>query len=375
MKALSNPFITTGYQGKAYFCDREEETSTLKSNLINGQSTTLVAIRRIGKTGLIRHVLAQLPKDHTGIYLDILPTENLKDLLNALVSSVFTAIPEQSKPGKKIIDLIKSLRPVISFDPLTGFPQLTVDVRPGEAERHIHSVLAYLEEHPQKIVIAIDEFQQILNYPEKNTDAWLRSIIQSLNNIRFIFSGSQQHLMTQLFADPSRPFYQSASFLRIGKIDAGQYVSFIGNHFQKAGMKADTGVIYDMLDWADHHTYYVQLLCNRVYASASEKVDDELWKEQAARLLQEQEIVFFKYRDLLTRQQWFLLKAIAYEGSVYYPTSKDFISKFDLGSPATVLRSLQALLQKEMIYSDYNTEGQMYYSVYDVLFRRWMQAK
>lgn len=375
MTKISNPFLTTGYQGEAYFCNREEETKTLLSSLINGQLTTLTAIRRIGKTGLIRHVLAQLPKNHMGIYLDILPTENLKDFLNALATSVFTGIPEKSKPGKKVIDFIKSLRPIISFDPLTGYPQFTINLRPSEAEIHIKSVLRYLEEYPQIVVIAIDEFQQILNYPEKNTDAFLRSIIQSLNNIRFIFSGSQQHLMTKLFADPSRPFYQSAGFLKIDKIQSDTYAAFIEHHFQKAGINVGMETIHAMLGWADHHTYYVQLLCNRVFASADKNVEDGLWKEQAARLLQEHEIIFFKYRDLLTKQQWFLLKAIAHEGSVYYPTSKDFISKFDLGSPATVLRSLQALLQKEMIYSDYNSEGKMFYSVYDVLFRRWMQTK
>ncbi len=375
MASISNPFITTGYQGSEYFCNREEETGVLKNNLINGQSSTLIAIRRIGKTGLIRHVLAQLPENNTGIYLDILPTENLKEFLNVLATAVFSTLPEQSKPGNRILDFIKSLRPVIAFDPLTGFPQLTVDTRPGEAERHIQSVLEYLEAYPQKVVIAIDEFQQILNYPEKNTDAFLRSIIQSLNNVRFIFSGSQQHLMTQLFADPSRPFYQSAGFLKIDKIKAEVYESFIRHHFEKAGMTIGQETVNAILQWADHHTYYVQLLCNRVYAAASGEVESELWKAQAARLLQEQEIVFFKYRDLLTKQQWLLLKAIAHEGTVYYPTSKVFIGKYDLGSPATVLRSLQALTDKEMIYSDYTKEGQLFYSVYDILFRRWMQSK
>jgi AAA+ ATPase superfamily predicted ATPase len=375
MASISNPFITTGYQGSEYFCNREEETGVLKNNLINGQSSTLIAIRRIGKTGLIRHVLAQLPENHTGIYLDILPTENLKEFLNVLATAVFSTLPEQSKSGNRILDFIKSLRPVIAFDPLTGFPQLTVDARPGEAERHIQSVLEYLEAYPQKVVIAIDEFQQILNYPEKNTDAFLRSIIQSLNNVRFIFSGSQQHLMTQLFADPSRPFYQSAGFLKIDKIKADVYESFIRHHFEKAGMTIGQETVNAMLHWADHHTYYVQLLCNRVYAAASGEVESELWKAQAARLLQEQEIVFFKYRDLLTKQQWMLLKAIAHEGIVFYPTSKVFIGKYDLGSPATVLRSLQALTDKEMIYSDYSKEGQLFYSVYDILFRRWMQSK
>jgi hypothetical protein len=179
--------------------------------------------------------------------------------------------------------------------------------------------------------------------------------------------------MTQLFSDPSRPFYQSTGFMKIDKIKTEVYTSFIQYHLQTGGTNIEKETIHDILKWADHHTYYVQLICNRVYASGNKEVSDGTWKELASRLLQEQEIIFFKYRDLLTKQQWYLLKAIAHEGDVYYPTSKDFIAKYGLGSPATVLRSLQSLLQKEMIYSDYNEDGKIFYKVYDVLFRRWMQ--
>lgn len=370
---VSNPFITTGYLGPEYFCDREEETKTLLDNLSNGRSTTLTSVRRIGKTGLIRHVLANLPEDQIGIYLDILPTENLNEFLNAFVSAIFNTIPEKSAPGRKILDFIKSLRPVITYDPLSGNPQVTFDVRPGETTRNIASVFQYLENFPLKVVVAIDEFQQILQYPEKNTDSWLRSIIQTLNNVRFIFAGSQQHLMNELFADPSRPFFQSTGFLKIVKINREQYSLFIRDHFIKAGKQISDEVINSVLDWTDVHTYYVQLLCNRVYAADTIVITQEIWKDQAARLLQEQEIVFFKYRDLLTKQQWLLLKSIAHEGEVYSPTSKDFIYKYNLGSPATVYRSLNALIEKEMIYSDYSPDGVMFFSVYDVLFRRWMQ--
>ena len=85
--------------------------------------------------------------------------------------------------------------------------------------------------------------------------------------------------------------------------------------------------------------------------------------------------MFYKYRDLLTLPQWLLLKAIANEGQIFKPTSKDFITLHNLGSPATVLRSLKALQNKEMIYSDHNNNGEKYYSVYDVLFHRWIDKK
>ncbi|MFV0482984.1 MAG: hypothetical protein ACK5MG_02660 [Bacteroidales bacterium] len=68
-----NPFSVSAYRGAEYFCDRDEETERIISNLENGISTTVVSIRRIGKTGLIHHVLYQLPTGWQGVYIDILP--------------------------------------------------------------------------------------------------------------------------------------------------------------------------------------------------------------------------------------------------------------------------------------------------------------
>ena len=373
MKKPSNPFVTSGYRSAKYFCDRESATETLLQSIRNGRSTTVTAIRRMGKTGLIKHVLSKLHKGHIGVYMDILPAESMPDFLNLLASAVYNAVPQRTGPGKRLLDFLKTLRPVISYDPLSGQPQVSIDVRKGEAEHHIGHVLQFLESYPDRVVIAIDEFQQILMFPEKNADAWLRSIIQNLSNVSFIFSGSRQHLMNDLFSDPSRPFYRSTDLLSVGKIDPAVYSGFIRRHFRQGGQSLPAEVARQMLDWTDLHTYYVQLLCNRVYALGLDEITSDTWKEEAHRLLSEQEMIFYKYRDLLTSPQWQLLKAIAVDGRVYSPTSKDFISGHSLGSPATVLRSLQALQKKEMIYSDYDLDGRSYYQVYDVLFRRWME--
>ena len=98
-----NPFPTTGYFGAEYFCDRQKETKTLLNNLINGSSTTLIAIRRIDKTGLIKHLFSNLPKGWIGIYTDILATENLNGFLNSLATAAVNAVPEKSPPGKTIL--------------------------------------------------------------------------------------------------------------------------------------------------------------------------------------------------------------------------------------------------------------------------------
>ena len=372
MKNIINPFPTTSYIGPHYFCNRTTETKRLIRDLENNQSVTLTSIRRIGKTGLIRHVLSQ-SKSFKGIYVDILGTENLNSFYNVLATAAINSVPETTAPGKKLWALIRAIRPIFTIDSMTGLPELSVEFKPHETNHHIESILKFLDSQPQKIVIAIDEFQQILRYPEKNTDAWLRSIIQTLTNVAFIFSGSQQHLMMDLFSNPGKPFYRSTGFMRIGKLSISDYQAFILNHFQENDRRINKEVAVEMINWAQCHTYYVQLICNRVFNSGVREITTETWMEEAYKLLKEQELVFINYRDLLTNQQWQLLKAIAEAETVYTPTSKDFITKHRLGSPSTVLRSLKSLLGSELVYQDYDPEGKSFYGVYDILLQRWVQ--
>jgi hypothetical protein len=196
-------------------------------------------------------------------------------------------------------------------------------------------------------------------------------VIQRLTNVVFIFSGSQQHLMTDLFANPERPFFRSTQTLKIGKLDEKTYRDFILRKFRSKSRSITGETVTEMLKWADLHTYYVQLLCNRVYLSSGKEITSWSWKEEAARILKEQEFVFFGYREMLTRRQWDLLKAIAVSGKVYQPTSMEFITGHRLGNSATVLRSLQSLLKMELVYRESDPDGTPYYGIYDVLFGRW----
>ncbi len=369
----SSPFPTTGYFGPKYFCDRTDETKNLISRLESGESCLILGIRRLGKTALIHHVFHQLPKTWNTIYLDILHTENEAGLLNALASGLLRSIPEKSLFGSKVWKFVKSLRPTISFDPLTGSPQVGFDVK--EPDRQVKDIFRFLAENDKPAVIAIDEFQQIAHYPEKNTDAWLRSQMQALPGVHFLFAGSQQHILADLFSDPGKPFFKSASPLKIGKIPNEAYAKFIIRTFNSSGRKISPDITNEILQWTKQHTYYVQLLCNRIFSNGRKEIIHEMWQEEASKLLMENEPFFYHYRSMLTGPQWNLLKAIAKDNIVREPTSKDFISRYQLGSSATVIRSLESLQHKELVFKEYDEEGDSYYSVYDVLFQQWISSK
>lgn len=373
MPKPENPFQTVNYAGPEYFCDREIEADQLLSNIKSGNSTTLISIRRMGKTGLIQHVFSQLPENIKGIYIDILPTENLHDFFNVMITALARAFREKSSFRERMHEYISRFRPLMSFDPLTGMPQVSIELRSSEISSNVGSFFNLLEKQPFITVIAIDEFQQILKYPEKRVDSMLRTIIQSLTNVRFIFSGSQQHLMTDLFSNPSRPFYRSSQFLFLKSIVKEKYASFIQHHFKNGNISIDQQVIDDILLWTDLHTFYVQLLCSRIFASGATTITDEVWKAEADKILSEQEIVFFQYRALLSKGQWNLFRAIAKSGKEYEPTSAAFVKKHALGNASSVLRALHALLDREIVYHTFDSTGLKYYAVNDLLFRKWSE--
>ncbi|MCD8292812.1 MAG: ATP-binding protein, partial [Prevotellaceae bacterium] len=135
----NNPFLIAGYHSPEFFCDRETETATMMDALHNGRNVTLIAPRRMGKTGLIRHVFYRMKAaqpDIVTFYMDIYATRSLGDFVRLMANTVLgrlDSIPQ--KAMSRIGQFIRSCRPVFTFDELTGLPKVTVDVSPAAEER------------------------------------------------------------------------------------------------------------------------------------------------------------------------------------------------------------------------------------------------
>ncbi len=375
-KSPLTPFPIRGYHGKKYFCDRNEETKKLILNLSGGINTTLFSIRRLGKTGLIQHVFSQMETTSIKIFVDLLPTTNLKDFVSVLASALYRGIPQKSSFGKIFFNFLKSLRPQISYDSLTGMPEVTLNIDKSNTEElTFNKIIEFLRGQDKNIIIAIDEFQQITTYPEKNIEAILRTGFQHLSNTTFIFCGSQQHLLTEMFTTAKRPFFGSTQMMKLQKINHESYKKFINKKFTESDIKISPEEIDTILNWTKRHTFYTQLICNKLFVSNMRVIDNTILSEIFNQVLLEQETVFYNYQKLLTASQWKLLKAIAKEQVVYQPTSKNFINDHNLGTPAMVKRSLEALLKKEVIYQEFDEHGKSYFEVYDVFLSRWLEYK
>jgi AAA+ ATPase superfamily predicted ATPase len=375
--AIKNPFVISGYYGEAYFCNRKNESDFLIKNINGNVNTTLFAIRRIGKTGLIKHVFHKIEKQKLAvcIYTDIFATSNLQEFVNNLATAVYNKFPPNKGIGKQISEFIKRLRPVITYDVLNGNPEVKFELSKKTAyEKTIQQIFDFLNSQDIKIVIAIDEFQQICNYPEKNVEALLRSYIQSLNNTVFIFCGSNFKIMHEMFNNAKRPFYASCSNLNLDFINEKDYARFIEKHFSAKKYSITKDAIDFILEWTCSHTYYTQLLCNKVFENATKNISIDDVIAVCQQIHNQEEGIYFQYRNLLTQAQWNVLKAIAIEEKVEKPNAKEFIQKHKLGAVSSVNRSIEALMEKDLIHKTSYTE-KPYYMLNDKFLMRWFQRK
>ena len=371
---LENPFILEPFKSKAYFCDREKETEEIIRNITNGRNTTLISPRRLGKTGLIFRVFDEMKErklPYETIYCDISDTLSIEAFIKVISEAVVGRLGKQQKITA-FFKTLKSVRPLLGIDPLTGSPQVSFAFADdNQKQSTLKEVLGYLESYPQMVVLAIDEFQQIREYGDVNMEAILRKHIQHMHNVRFIFCGSRKHTMTDMFTNAKKPFYESTAFLYLSKLPIPVYSAFIKEKFASAGKTIDDESIGFIIEWTKDHTYYTQRLCNEVFSLSGEAIGRKDIVTAIQTILDSERDRFQEIRRLVTRSQWKMLAAIAMEDSVSQITSAAFLSKYKISSGPTALRNIKALIDKELVLAT-TTENGTWYSVYNVFLSRFL---
>jgi len=373
MKQLNNPFVVYGYKGAEYFCDRKEETEKLVAALENERNVTLVAPRRMGKTGLIHHVfnyISQHEPETKCFYLDIYATKNLHQMVQLFAQTILEPLDSASQTlMRKLQTFFGSWRPSVSFDPITGMPSVSLDIKPSESEASLKGIFEYMKQTGKRCYIAIDEFQQILNYPEQGVEALLRSYVQFLPNVYFIFSGSAQHLISEMFLSAKRPFYQSTQVVSLGSIDIDNYYAFANNFYAHQSRTMPKDVFSHIYNKVNGITWYVQTLLSRIYEYKDISITIENAELCLSDVLQEQEPVYQNYCSWLTANQQMLLVAVAKEQRVSKPLANAFLRSHNLASASSVKTALTSLLDKQLL-----TFAKGEYYVTDIFFSLWLKT-
>ena len=372
MVQVNNPFITAGYISPEYFCDRQSESNELIKQLTNGNNLALISPRRMGKTGLVMHCFAhsEISDKYYTFFVDIYATKSLRDF----ILSLSKVILERLKPfGRKAIETfvncVKTLQAGISFD-VVGNPSFNMqlgDVRDTRAT--LDEIFKYLEVADKPCIVAIDEFQQIASYPEKNLEALLRTYIQHCNNARFIFAGSQRHIMGNMFLSPSRPFYQSVSMLYLESILRDKYIEFAMGHFEKAGKMISPEIITEVYDRFEGVTWYIQKMLNTLFMMTEKggSCTGDMIQTALQNIISSYRYNYEETLFRLPEKQKEVLITIAKEGKAKEVTGSRYIKKYRLASASSVQAALKGLLEKDFVSSELGT-----YYVYDKFFALWL---
>lgn len=371
---MENPFIVTGKIKPEYFCDRVEESMRLvRSILSGGENVVIISPRRLGKTGLINFCFekSEVKENVTTIMVDILRTSTLQEFTYLLGRAVFKTLGSRSqKMMKNIVDTLLSLRGSFGYDPIQNTP--TFDIKLGDITNPAYTleeIFDCLEKADQHCVVAIDEFQQIVNYPDKKVEALLRSHIQQSGNANFIFAGSQRHIMDEMFLDHARPFYQSATIMALKPIIEENYAAFVTSNFKACGLEVTPEAIATAYSIFQGNTYYMQKTFREAFSSSVEgkPCDKALVECIINDLMQDSGHKYSETLARLTLPQKELLYAIAQDRRAQHVTSAQFIKRHRLQSASSVQAAMRKLLEFGIV-----TVEQNQYYVEDQLFQLWL---
>lgn len=373
---IVNPFVVGRYVSDRYFCDRQKETAFLIKQIENGRNVALISPRRMGKTGLIQHCFNQprLKDDYYTFFVDIYATASLAEFVYLLGKAIY----EELKPKKvawtdRFFQIISSLRVGFKLDAMTGEPSFDIglgDIRTPLTT--LDEIFQYLELADKPCLVAIDEFQQIGSYEEKNVEALLRTKIQQCKQTMFIYAGSQRHIISNMFNSSSKPFYQSAISMGLEPIPLDAYTDFAIRMFEERGKHVETALVEEVYRLFDGCTWFMQMMMNELFALTGHNelcgMDklDTAWKN----VIQMQE---GSYKDQLSRlapKQKLVLQAIAKEGVASSITSSAFIKKYSLPSASSVQSAIKPLLKYDLVTQE---EGK--YRVYDYFFAEWLRKE
>jgi len=370
---VNNPFVVGKYLSEDYFCDRAEETDFLRKQILNGRDVALISPRRIGKSGLIQHFFNQpdIKERYHVFFVDIYATTSIAEFVYTIGKQIYEQLKPQTTVWKeKFFHVIGSLRMGFKLDSMTGTP--TFDLGLGDIQTPqttLDEIFAYINEADKPCIIAIDEFQQIGEYAEKNVEALLRTKIQQCKKAQFIFSGSKRHMMSNMFNSPSKPFYQSAISMGLEPIPADTYADFATRLFEERGKHVEREVIVTVWKQYEGYTWFVQMMMNELYALTpfGSTCHQGMIAEARYNVIMSQEN---SYKDLLSNippKQKAVLQAIAKEVAAHNITSAKFIKKYNLSSASSVQSAVKLLLKNDLI-----TQRDGVYRVYDFFLSEWL---
>lgn len=257
---MENPFKFGTVVDSPYFTDRIEELAVVRQALNSRNHLVVISPRRFGKTSLVRKAVTESSRPF--IFLNMQQVTSVEDFAAMILKGVF-----RIHPLERIKHLFNHFRviPTISSNPMTD--SIDISFQPTvQTDLLIEDALGLVEKVSDadcRIVVVLDEFQEVLGL-EKNIDKKLRAIMQEQQNVNYVFLGSQESMMTQIFERKRSPFYHFGQLMRLEKILRPDFFHYITSRLETITSDSDS-IACSILEETDCHPYYTQQLSSVVW--------------------------------------------------------------------------------------------------------------
>ena len=377
-KNMEAPFVFgVRVEGDA-FTDRREETERLKANFTYGVNTILISPRRMGKTSLVDKVCSLVEGDDIKIArIDAFGCRSENDFINAFATAVVRATSnkwEEWMENAKVF--LSRFVPKISFgqDPLNDF---SLSLEYNASNQTTEEVLKLPEVIAQskgyRIVVCIDEFQQIGDFPDSLTfQKKLRGIWQLQSHVSYCLYGGKKHMMEQMFQNQSYPFYRFGDFFYLNKIGEEDWVEYICQRFEATGKHISENLAREICLVTDRYSSYVQQLAWFVWLRTADATPATSKDVQYGidRLLDACEPLFIQQTEDLSAYQMNFLHALV-NGVHTGFTQSAILANYRLGTAANITRLKKALIEKNLVM----TTAPKYLEMSDPILALWLKKR
>ncbi len=368
--SIMNPFRFGEVVTRNDFCPRPELVKQLTVWIEGSGKVAVLGERRTGKTSLIHEAVSRLKGYHL-IYAQLWAVRSVEDVANHLLRAISTARIEEGSLLDKLMRAVALLRPRIEFDPLTGQPSVTVTPGAKITPTGLHNVFDFIQDLSphQRIVVALDEFQDIRRLPEADAVLGeLRSRIQRQRGVAYIFAGSIRHEMEAIFRTPASPFFKSMRTLEVGGIPREQFRSFLDSRFKSGRRSLSDDAYQEIFSISEDNPSDVQQFCSAIWdrSEPGSKIGNSEVIGALTHVLATERKGYEQQIQLLTAIQKRCLRALAKLGG-QRPQAQEFLKECGVTVPATVKKSLTRLVDLAIIYGP-----DLDYKFFDPFFRQWV---
>lgn len=376
MTTFRSPFQFGTLATEDNFIDRVEDRKLLKQLLSSHINVMLISPRRWGKSSLVKKAMSELIVEDKNVrvcYIDAFSIGSEAEFYRTFASQVIACA--SSKMERWIEDAKKFLMGVVPQvvlnDQVTDFAAFDLKFVPQEKDKmtilQLPEMLA--KEKGIRIVVCIDEFQQLANLPEySDMEGKMRSVWQQQQLTSYCLYGSKRNMMLNIFNNSNSPFYRFGQVIFMNKIAKEHWMPFIVSAFENTGKSISTDFVERICDIVACHSWYLQQLCYFIWSYTATEVTEEVFELGLKQVMNINTPMFQNDTENLSSTQIEMLKAIV-NGEQHF-SSQAVKQIYSLGNPNTIVKNKRTLQNKDIVEMQKNE-----FVFVDPIYQLWFKEE